>query len=82
LSDYGHGWVSGDMGNIGTSSYDPLFHAHHCNVDRIWAIWQKAHGPLDGPNAIDQALLDVELEPFGIKVRDVLDTTQLGYTYD
>jgi hypothetical protein len=37
-----HLWVGGDMGP-GTSPNDPVFFLHHCNVDRIWALWQYAH---------------------------------------
>lgn len=35
----GHTWTGGDM-DSGFSPRDPLFYLHHCNVDRIWAIWQ------------------------------------------
>lgn len=34
-----HNWVGGDMAS-GHSPRDPLFYLHHCNVDRIWAVWQ------------------------------------------
>lgn len=37
-----HVWVGGDMGP-GTSPNDPVFYLHHCNVDRLWALWQYAH---------------------------------------
>jgi hypothetical protein len=37
-----HIWVGGDMGP-GTSPNDPVFFLHHCNVDRLWALWQHAH---------------------------------------
>ncbi|MCG8403871.1 MAG: tyrosinase family protein [Phycisphaerales bacterium] len=37
-----HVWVGGDM-TISTSPNDPAFFLLHCNVDRIWAAWQKAH---------------------------------------
>ena len=49
-----HQWVAGSMGP-GTSPNDPVFFLHHCNVDRIWALWQAEHpgvaySPLvDGP---------------------------------
>jgi hypothetical protein len=77
LSDQAHGWTGGDMGIVSTTSYDPLFYAHSCNVDRLWATWQKKNGI----STIDPSLLDVVLDPFGIKVRDILDTKQLGYDY-
>jgi tyrosinase len=37
-----HVWVGGSMGP-GTSPNDPVFFLHHCNIDRIWALWQEAH---------------------------------------
>jgi hypothetical protein len=77
MSDLGHGWTGGDMGIVSTTSYDPLYYAHSCNVDRLWATWQKKNGKLK----IDQNLLDVVLDPFGIKVSEILDTEQLGYDY-
>ncbi|KAJ6105130.1 hypothetical protein N7523_010204 [Penicillium sp. IBT 18751x] len=37
-----HGWTGaeGHMGNVPVASFDPLFFLHHCNIDRIFAIWQ------------------------------------------
>lgn len=35
----GHRWVGEDMFS-GHSPRDPLFYLHHCNIDRIWAVWQ------------------------------------------
>ena len=40
-----HVWVGGDM-LLATSPNDPIFFLHHCNVDRIWAAWQRRY-----PNA-------------------------------
>lgn len=37
-----HIWVGGDMGP-GTSPNDPVFFLHHCNIDRLWALWQQEH---------------------------------------
>ncbi|MDQ3937568.1 MAG: tyrosinase family protein, partial [Chloroflexota bacterium] len=37
-----HLWVGGDMGP-GTSPNDPVFFLHHCNIDRLWALWQHGH---------------------------------------
>jgi hypothetical protein len=34
-----HNWVGGHMGG-GASPNDPIFFMHHCNVDRLWAMWQ------------------------------------------
>ncbi|KAJ5253116.1 hypothetical protein N7489_003526 [Penicillium chrysogenum] len=37
-----HGWTgaAGHMGNVPVASFDPLFFLHHCNIDRLFAIWQ------------------------------------------
>jgi tyrosinase len=37
-----HLWVGGNNGTMlpSTSPNDPVFFLHHCNVDRLWAVWQ------------------------------------------
>jgi len=30
-----HGWVSGDMGVVGTAAFDPIFWSHHAMIDRM-----------------------------------------------
>jgi hypothetical protein len=35
-----HGWVGGHMNNPAASPFDPIFYLHHCNIDRLWAMWQ------------------------------------------
>jgi tyrosinase len=75
-----HGWVGGqggDMGNVGTAAYDPIFYAHHCMIDRIWYLWQLEHGPTTG----FEQLLDVPLAPFNLTIKDVIDIRRLGYDY-
>jgi hypothetical protein len=39
LHNFIHNWVGGHMGG-GASPNDPIFYMHHCNVDRLWAMWQ------------------------------------------
>jgi tyrosinase len=86
LHDQIHGWAGGfnqdtqqggDMGNIGTSAFDPLFWAHHCMIDRIWYLWQIKNGNA----SIPRDYLNKPLAPFALTVSDVLDVTQLGYDY-
>jgi len=84
LSDYVHGTVGGndgkhggDLGSVGTAAFDPIFYVHRCFADRLWATWQQLH-----PEETYSDIADMELAPFGIKVRDVLDTRHLGYVYD
>ena len=77
LHDDVHGWVGGDMRDVTTAAFDPIFFAHHCMIDRIWYLWQGCHG--NGGIPVD--LLGLKLEPFGKDFRDVLDVQRLGYEY-
>jgi tyrosinase len=77
VHDQVHGWVSGDMGVIGTAAFDPIFWSHHTMIDRIWSIWQARNGNGNVPSD----LLDVVLAPFNMKVSDVLSVNALGYDY-
>lgn len=40
MHDGMHGWVGGNMGDPHSSPNDIIFFLHHCNIDRIWAMWQ------------------------------------------
>ncbi|MCJ1261407.1 hypothetical protein MMC22_001271 [Lobaria immixta] len=43
-----HGFIGGDalsngighMQNVPSAAFDPIFYMHHCNIDRLLAIWQ------------------------------------------
>ncbi|MCF0074352.1 tyrosinase family protein [Dyadobacter sp. CY261] len=39
--------ANGDMGENDTAGLDPIFYFHHCNVDRVFWLWQKKHGFTD-----------------------------------
>ena len=74
-----HTWVRLDMGSQSYAAYDPIFWAHHSNVDRQWAQWQL------GPNNAlpSNTILNTDLVPFGKKVKDVIEfREQLNYDYD
>lgn len=36
--------ANGDMGENDTAGLDPIFYFHHCNIDRVFWLWQKKHG--------------------------------------
>jgi tyrosinase len=72
-----HNWVGGDMGIVAFAAYDPIFWIHHCNIDRIWAIWQTRNGIHNIAHHMD----NVVLRPFGMTVKDVLNINSLGYEY-
>jgi tyrosinase len=73
------------MGAVSWAANDPIFWLHHCNIDRIWASWNRA----GGRNPTDEAYLDRVFtfvdeagKPLQRTVADVLDTAPLGYVYD
>jgi hypothetical protein len=78
VHDAVHVWVGGDMAQIRYAAYDPLFWPLTAMVDQIWWSWQLRH-PDSQPHP---ELLEAPLEPFGMRVRDVLDASALGYKYD
>lgn len=66
---------SGWMTDNRITAYDPLFWAHHSNVDRIWARWQELH-----PNTNPEDTNGV-LAPWPMTVSDTYSTKKLGYEY-
>ncbi len=75
--DQVHVWVGGDMSDIATAAFDPIFFAHHCQIDRLWYLWQVRHGNSSFP----AELLDEPLVPFGKTPAGVLNVQALGYEY-
>ncbi|HLN96707.1 MAG TPA: tyrosinase family protein [Flavobacterium sp.] len=82
-----HNWVGGQMATFTESGFDPLFYGHHGNCDRIWAAWQK-HAPENrlpsDPDWLDKKLYatDGQGKPVEFRIRELLDTTQLGYDFE
>ncbi|KAL2549038.1 Polyphenol oxidase [Forsythia ovata] len=75
-----------DMGALYSAGRDPIFYAHHANVDRMWNIWLNQLG---GTNFTDSDWLNStfifyneEAKPVSVRVGDCLDNTKLGYTYE
>lgn len=78
-----------DMGFLGSAGHDPLFYSHHSNVDRMWHIWSTRLGGGQGITEADWldtsfVFYDDVKSPRKVRIRfrDVLDTRDLGYTYD
>lgn len=46
--------ANGDMGENDTAGLDPIFYFHHCNVDRMFWVWQKKHGYTDSLDIIPE----------------------------
>jgi tyrosinase len=38
-----HRYVGGDMA-LAASPNDPVFWLHHCNIDRLWSLWEQTSG--------------------------------------
>jgi len=89
-----HRWVAGTMGMM-TSPNDPVFFLHHCNIDRLWAIWQRMHsgaspylpasGAAAGHNLMDSMIFhDTGPAPWPgtWTPASVVEHHALGYRYD
>jgi tyrosinase len=85
-----HVWIGGDMAP-GSSPNDPVFYLNHCNVDRMWAAWQRKHPgsaylPPDSASSSLQGhrLSDSLASMFPgtpPKIKDMLDVSAV-YKYD
>ena len=87
-----HNWVGDpeatiqgeNMGHFHSARKDPVFYAHHANVDRMWNIWQKMKDqPRDhtDPDWLNSSfvLYDENRKAVRIKVSQCLDSKILGY---
>ncbi|CAM6083504.1 unnamed protein product [Calypogeia fissa] len=78
-----------DMGISYTSARDPIFFAHHSEVDRLWVLWKKLGGKdIDDPDWLDTEFIfyDQFYDQIGrmviVTVRDSLDIDKLRYEYE
>ena len=86
--DWLHGWVGGSVGQMSStpnSPNDPAFWLLHCNVDRIWAQWQRVRPtakveapgfPDFGPKQMMPATFD------GTGAKTVESVLKIPYSYD
>lgn len=88
---YGHNllhlFCGGRMRNLNDSPLDPIFWAHHANVDRQWAIWTEIHGARDFPGTwgAEPCTGYVDDDGYLASARvaaEAVDTRTLGYSYD
>ncbi|KAK4385206.1 (+)-larreatricin hydroxylase, chloroplastic [Sesamum angolense] len=74
------------MGTFYAAARDPIFYAHHANIDRLWIIWvDKLGGKVfSDPDWLDSSFMfyNEEAKPVIVKVKDCLDPTTLGYVYE
>ncbi|KAH7421297.1 hypothetical protein KP509_13G050000 [Ceratopteris richardii] len=77
-----------DMGSFDASANDPIFYAHHANVDRVWEIWRFSlpggtREVFDDDDFLDSSFYfyDEEARLVEVTIRDCLDNTKLGIYY-
>ncbi|XP_008778193.1 polyphenol oxidase, chloroplastic-like [Phoenix dactylifera] len=75
-----------DMGILYSASRDPIFYAHHSNVDRMWYVWKKLggkHKDFDDKDWLNTSFLfyDENADIVRVKIKDCLDMQWLRYTY-
>jgi tyrosinase len=75
-----------NMGKIEWAAQDPVFWVHHCNIDRIWASWNRNGGlnPTNQPSWMNQQFVFPDQNGRRVvgTIRDFLDIGALNYTYD
>lgn len=92
-----HIMIGQDMSQLARAAYDPIFFAHHANIDRLWEVWRT---PSDGAHALSEpwdiegfahengkeiswSFFDVAApeKPYQVSVSKTRNTVELGYTY-
>ncbi|KAI4299338.1 hypothetical protein L6164_032807 [Bauhinia variegata] len=89
-----HDWVGDpempngeDMGAFYSAAFDPIFYAHHSNVDRLWSVWKTLPGKFrkdfTSKDWLDSGFTfyDENSNVVKVTIRDCLDTKNLGYIY-
>lgn len=82
----------GLMSNPNTAGLDPIFYLHHCNIDRMWATWNKDGNKnsdnqkwLDGPTSTGDRKFYMpkpDKTAWQFTPRMVTDISLLDYTYE
>ncbi|KAH7437953.1 hypothetical protein KP509_05G097400 [Ceratopteris richardii] len=77
-----------NMGNFATASRDPIFYAHHSNVDRLWNVWRFDMPDGERFDHTDPDFLNAEFVFYDEKgqmvrvlAKDALDSQKLGIYY-
>jgi hypothetical protein len=74
-------FAPGDMADLQYSPRDPVFYAHHSNIDRLWTSWVKAGH--SNPDFGDQKVYfyDENRKWRYVLFNDLKDESRLGYQY-
>lgn len=78
------GWMSNPM----TAGQDPIFWLHHCNIDRVWELWNRQDAAHTNPTDADWLTNSFEFfDDTGTKVATASSNVlsieaDLNYTYE
>jgi hypothetical protein len=77
---------NGRMGSVPVAALDPIFYAHHTNIDRLYQCWLSVNPATRLPDDAGQldtqyTFVDADGSTPTRYVRDMLTTAQLGYSY-
>ena len=73
-----------DMGTLYSAAWDPIFFAHHSNIDRLWNVWKDLgggkHKDFTDKDWLDSSFLfyDENAQLVRVKVKDCLENEKLG----
>uniref|UniRef100_A0A6V7QWC5 Tyrosinase copper-binding domain-containing protein n=1 Tax=Ananas comosus var. bracteatus TaxID=296719 RepID=A0A6V7QWC5_ANACO len=75
-----------DMGTLYSAAWDPVFFAHHGNIDRMWYVWRNLggrHRNFTDPDWLNTSFLfyDENAQLVRVKVKDCLEADAMRYTY-
>ncbi|KAI3993675.1 hypothetical protein MKX01_002688 [Papaver californicum] len=75
-----------DMGNFYSAARDPIFFAHHSNIDRVWTIWKSLGGrrrDFTDPDFLNASFIfyDEKKQLVRVTVKDSLEQENLRYKY-
>src|SRR5216684_1540653 len=78
-----HSQIGGLLADPKTAAADPLFYAHHTNVDRFWCYWRRHYQFGDRPEWLQKSFcfFDGHGQPVKITVQDLVSEERLGYQY-
>lgn len=82
-----HSYLGGSSANPNSASYDPVFWFTHCQLDHLWWQWQRDHHDHKAPLSVKKTQLmpftqQTEGKSLILTGEDVLNTVQLGYSYE
>jgi hypothetical protein len=74
------------MGAVPAAALDPIFYAHHTNIDRLYECWLRVNEPARLPSNATHlntqfSFIDSDGSTAVRKVSDMLRLSQLGYSY-